>query len=157
MLKVIDRFYNLDINQLFDVYAEQISVKCFNDLHRAQQSIIDDWLLFFRDKGNCCCVWAPDSRYVTVLRLEPYVDGMLITCLETAPQHRSRGYAEALLVSVKEHLRKCCCHKIYAHIHKANNASLSVHKKAGFAVISDFAHLVDGTVSCRYYTLIAEF
>ena len=156
MLEIIRNMRDLNFSALKNVYSanEEILGK-----HNASpQERIDaeqafyQYLreVFFRDPRSLYAVWNCDGRYAAALRVEPYRDGLLITALETAPTLRERGYASALLAAI---LRSAEDQKIYAHIAKGNRASLRVHEKCGFVVISDSAVMLDGSFTSAYYTL----
>ena len=152
MLKIINRYQDLDSNKLLAVYEES----CPNTKYYAVQAFLDDWMLFLQDKENVCCLWELDGAVVTCLRIEPYNDGALITCLETPPQFRRKGFAFQLMQAVCEHLFTEGYRCIYAHILKRNEPSMKLHEKLGFLVCADSAKLVDGTVSQRYNTWVLK-
>lgn len=112
---------------------------------------------FFRQPGAIYAVWAPDGVYKAALRLEPYRDGLLLEALETAPEARRQGYATVLIRKVMSYLQPLKWTCIYSHIHKRNIASLNVHKKCGFQIISDSATYIDGTVTQSSFTLRYDF
>ena len=109
--------------------------------------------VFFRTPGAVCCIWEESGRYVSALRLEPYKDGQLLAALETAPDCRRQGYGEALIRAVQQHLGSG---KLYSHVDKRNTASLRIHEKCGFLVISDCAVYISGSVDYRCCTLVYE-
>ena len=82
--------------------------------------------------------------------------GILMTCLESAPERRRKGIAQALLRSVFELLRQQGCRFVYVHINKKNRPSLALHNKLGFRVIADSARLADGTVSQDFFTMKSD-
>lgn len=109
--------------------------------------------VFFRTPGAVCCIWEESGRYVSALRLESYKDGQLLAALETAPNCRRQGYGEALIRAVQQHLGSG---KLYSHVDKRNTASLRIHEKCGFRVISDCAVYISGSVDYRCCTLVYE-
>ena len=106
--------------------------------------------VFFKTDGAFYAVLEQDGQYVSALRLEPYRDGLLLEALETAPDHRRKGYATVLVRDVLEHTGNI---KIYSHVGKRNFASLRTHESCGFRIVSDFAVYADGSVNQRCYTL----
>ena len=152
MLKIVNRFCDLDIDRILLVYEEQFSGRS----KLTKDDFCEDWMLFFRDKHNVCCIWETEATFKACLRIEPYRDGALITCLETAPQDRGPGHATALINAVKDYLKQQNCSAMYVHILENNKVSMHTHRKAGFTKYSDVAHLVDGTISQRYCTLICN-
>ncbi len=104
---------------------------------------------FFLTPGAAYYLWQAEGCYVSALRLEPYKDGLLLEALETRPEFRRRGYAEALLRAVQLRVPG----KIYSHIHKKNAPSLAVHEKCGFRRICERAAYIDGSVNDRACTM----
>lgn len=150
MLKIVESLRNLDYQQLLTVYQEQLAMSAARG---GERSFYEDLSLFLSEGGHFCCLWVPQGRYTACVRVEPYRDGFLLTCLETAPLCRRQGFAFDLLTSVLRHLSRQGCKCVYVHVKKRNIPSVSLHKKAGFYIIADYAHLVDGTVSQNYVTL----
>ena len=109
--------------------------------------------VFFRTSGAVYAIWEAQGSYVSVLRLEPYRDGLLLEALETAPPSRRQGYAEKLIRAVQEQFSN---QRIYSHVSKKNAASLQVHEKCGFRRISEYAAYIDGSVNQRACTLCWE-
>lgn len=108
--------------------------------------------VFFRTPGAVCALWEENGRYVSALRLEPYRDGLLLEALETAPDHRKKGYAAALITAVQGWLREQGPVHLYSHIGKRNDASRRTHEKCGFQRISDHAVYISGSVDHRCAT-----
>ena len=138
------RYFDVDPQQLYDIYVESIQT-----VYGDNSMFMEDLSLFLDEPGACLSVWETQGNAVAALRTEPYMDGYLISCLETAPECRRKGYAEKLvtaLFSVQPGV-------YYAHVDKRNKASLAIHKKLGFTVISDHAVHVDGSVFSNSYTM----
>lgn len=104
---------------------------------------------FFTTSGAAYAFWEVNGKYVSALRLEPYRDGLLLEALETAPDERRKGYAEALLCAVLDRVGD---KKVYSHVHKQNVPSLRIHEKCGFLRIQEFAAYIDGSVNGRCCT-----
>lgn len=159
MLRIFHEARELDFEKLCAVYRESILQKadktypeeeCAAALHRAEadfEAYIRE--VFFRLDGAFYSVWEEGGQYLSALRMEPHRDGYLLTSLETAPDHRRRGYAEKLILEVTAFVGKT----VYAHVHKKNTASMALHHKCGFQQILDYAVFLDGTVSQRAWTL----
>lgn len=109
---------------------------------------------FFRVRGALCCLWMVDGIYVSLLRLEPWRDGLLLTGLETLPEKRNCGYAGDLLTAVQAYLKAQGAVRLYSHIDKRNGVSIHVHEKCGFCKIADTATLLDGTITARMGTYL---
>lgn len=161
MLQIIRSFYQLHMEQLFAVYAESIRISArehypheteYNQIMRSQQDVEEYARQFFSVPGSFYALWLQQEQPVSVLRMEPYRDGYLLTGLETHPGHRGRGNATLLLSAVLEHLQKEAPKPVYSHVHKRNLRSLAVHQKCGFTPIHDHAVFLDGSVSHNSYT-----
>lgn len=108
---------------------------------------------FFATEGAFYAIWAEKGNYVSALRLEPYQDGLLLEALETAPDHRRKGYAAALIRAVQDLPE---VEKIYAHVHKKNTPSLRTHESCGFRRVLEHAVYIDGSVRTNSCTLCYE-
>ena len=155
MLKIYNDFIGLNISGLLDLYQESMKMAAKQEgisLRQAEDSFID-YLRndFFSCRDSFYAVLTRENKYMSAVRMEPHLDGWLLSGLETHPEHRSAGNAEELINQVLLHV---CNGPVYVHVHKKNPASLAVHKKCGFEVISDYGKLLDGTVSREYCTLI---
>ena len=160
MLVVMKSMRELKFSQLMGVYEESNrengeefypELPEGQQLLRAEQDFHQDLReCFFRTEGAMYAVWTEQGDYVSALRLEPYQDGLLLEALETAPNHRRKGYAAALIRAVLE-LPEIS--KVYAHVHKKNIASLRTHESCGFRRVLEHAVYIDGSVrtnSCTY-------
>ena len=158
MLCIAKKLRDLSFSALMEVYMESNREKAeleFSDLsieqgiyHVEQDLYHYLWEVFFRTPGSVYFLWQENGRYLSALRLEPYKDGLLLEALETAPEYRRKGYAEALL---REALSGNG--KIYSHVHKNNVPSLRIHEKLGFRRISETAAYIDGSVNDHCCTL----
>lgn len=150
MLLIADRVSKLSFSKLMGVYAES------NALNAEDQeiSILDveqgfyDYLRssFFAQENSFYGVWQEAGGYVSALRLEPFKDGFLLSGLETAPNHRRKGYARGLIAAVLQ-LDRLAGKPVYSHIHKSNKASQGVHQACGFVKILDRALYIDGSAN----------
>ncbi|MBE6959508.1 MAG: GNAT family N-acetyltransferase [Ruminococcaceae bacterium] len=160
MVLWVSAMKDLSFGQLMAVYEEsnrQNGQEFWPELPEGQQLLRAEqefyqYLreVFFRTEGAVYAFWSENDRYVSALRLEPYQDGLLLEALETAPDHRRKGYAAALIRAVLEQRENI---KIYAHIHKKNTPSLRTHESCGFRRILEHAVYIDGSVrsdSCTY-------
>lgn len=163
MLKIIKSMSELNTEQLMTVYKDtnqQIGQES-NPYASAYQQLLhgEEKMLsylrqdFFHQNGAFCAVWLCEGDYTSALRMERYLDGYLLTSLETAPQARRRGYANSLMMAVLEYLRASGCKVVYAHIEKRNTPSLCLHEKCGFERIAETASYIDGTVTLKSCTV----
>lgn len=165
MLKIVKSTRELDFYKLTRVYEQSIrndgalfypSLSPERQIICAEQDFYNYLNVFFSDNISFCALWHEDENYMSAMRMEPYRDGFLISGLETLPEARGRGYACKLLRTTVNYLINNGSSRVYSHVDKRNIPSLSVHKKAGFCIISDCARYVDGSVTHQSYTLCLE-
>lgn len=156
MLRMIRSMRELDFRALISVYCDNEEILGRHDQYPEKRLDAEQEFyrylkeVFFRTSGACYAVWEQDGRYLAALRLEPYRDGLLITALETVPEARGKGCATALLSAA---LQEFTNHIIYSHVRKDNFPSLRIHEKCGFTRVSDFAVMLNGSVTYSYCTL----
>ena len=143
-----DYLRDVDTVKLLTVYDESDD-SSYADLWDAANGFYEDLSLFYCCRGAFLSVLALAGRYVSAVRVEPYRDGYLLSCLVTAQNDRRKGYAALLLEKVMEKNPGI----YYAHVDRRNRASLELHRKLGFAVYLDYAVHVDGSVYANSYTL----
>lgn len=141
MIFFAKRVSDLDIEKLSHIYCTDSGFR--PDTFR--ENVYD----YFSMGIGGYAVMQVGEDYVSVARYEPYAEGFLISCLQTEEGFRRRGYAECLIRGVREELSK----PLYSHVEKRNHASIQLHNKCGFRLLSDTARLLDGTVTSRYVTL----
>ena len=155
MLKTVKTMKELDFTALMQIYLEGNEEKAaeYGDggLLLAEREFYD-YLhsVFFQTPGAFYCIWHEEGKAVSALRLEPYRDGWLLEALETAPEHRRKGYAKALMKAALDNIDG---KPVYSHVSKHNEASLRTHIACGFEKYLDYAVYVDGSVSPRAWTL----
>ena len=163
MLILAHNMRDFSFSKLMDVYIEGNMENAedqwpdlseWQKLLRAEQDF-HQYLteVFFRTSGAVYAIWEENGKYVSALRLEPYRDGLLLAALETASACRRRGYAEKLILAVRNHFAVT---KIYSHVNKRNLPSLRVHEKCGFGRILEYAVYLDGSVNQRCCTLCSD-
>lgn len=168
MLKIFREFRGIEFGKLMGVYAQsnQENAEVFYPGEEPGAAVLraeQDFLTYLREAFFCTdgafyAVWEEDGTYISALRLEPYKDGLLLEALETAPQHRQKGYAAALLKSVLTYLEALGGSSVYSHVGKRNIASLKTHDTCGFQRILEHAVYIDGSVhsnSCTYRYVIS--
>lgn len=164
MLVTVNKYRDLNMRQLMDICMESCCENGLRDypslsereqFFRAQADLYQYLQYdFFQSDDAFCAFWESEGRYVSTLRIEPYRDGVVLSALETAPSHRGRGYAKALVGAVLAFLQEHTALKIYSHIDRKNLASVAVHESCGFKKISDRAVYLDGSVSERADTYL---
>lgn len=162
MLIIARSLSELSFSKLMEVYQEGNLEKANEDNsglsgYSALQLVEQDLYqylreCFFTTPGAWYAVLEENGAYCSAVRCETYMDGVLISALETAPQERRKGYAERLLREIMPRMEG----KVYSHVSKKNVPSLGVHRKCGFRVIADQARYLDGSVDPRAYTLCFE-
>ena len=162
MLKIIDKLEDIRFSELMQVYREsnlENALAFYPDIDRnlALLNVEQDFYAYLRDcffktHNAVYAVWIMDGSYVSALRLEPYMDGILLEALETDPDHRGEGYAKRLIGAVLDQTKG----KVYSHVNKKNEASLRAHTACGFQKISDEARYIDGSTVTTSMTLCLE-
>lgn len=163
MLKIVKSIKDLAFAELMEVYREgnlENGQEHWPQLSEGQQLLLAEqdfyqYLreVFFTEKGAVYAIWEENGKYISALRLEPYKGGLLLEALETHPEHRRKGYGEALLTAVRQRVGNT---KIYSHVHKGNIPSLKIHEKCGFRRIMEYAVYIDGSYNHRCCTLCCE-
>ena len=163
MLYIAKNLREIDFRQLMEVYAEgnmKNAKEFWPDIPLGQGVIgaEQDFYQYLREcffptRDAIYALWVQEGKYVSALRLEPYQDGLLLAALETAPDHRRRGCAKALIQAV---LSEFSGKKIYSHVSKNYNPSLKTHEACGFQRILDHAVYADGSVLTTSCTLCRE-
>ena len=162
MIIIANSLSELSFSKLMEVYLEGNMEKAreehrdlseYAGLQLAEQDFYQYLReCFFTTPGTRYAVLEENGSYRSAVRWEPFMDGVLISALETAPSERRKGHAEKLLREVLLRVDA----KIYSHVSKKNTPSLAVHKKCGFRIIADRARYLDGSVNSRAYTLCFE-
>ena len=162
MLKVIRTMAELPFGKLMEIYVQSNQERGKHWPHESQErqlALAEQEMYgylrqcFFTRPGSCYFIWEAEERAVSAVRCESYADGLLLTALETAPDERGRGYATELLGAVLSYLKP---EKVYVHIHRDNQASLSVHLRCGFTKTKSGARMLDGSYSREYDTYWKE-
>ena len=157
MLIYINSCAQIEYSQLMAVYEQsnrENGAKQYPHMNPSEQLLQaeQDFYCYLNEalskQQATCAVWAPNGRYESVLRLEHYLDGLLITGLETAPDARRKGNATCLLRAVLDS-QECT---VYSHVDKQNEPSIRLHEACGFRRIKDHAVFLDGSVSFRAFT-----
>ena len=147
---------------LMEIYASFISEKGKAEypqypeniqILNAEQDLYD----YLRNVHLCqlkasVCFWRCGEELVSVLRLEAYNDGLLLSGLETAPGHRQKGYGKLLLQQACRDADEGCL-PIYSHVFSNNTVSMKLHLDCGFVVVEERAVLLDGSIHHDAVTL----
>lgn len=159
MVIMASRIRDISFSSLMEVYRQSNQENArhayFQEpkavgLRLAEEDFREYLKAFFRTPGAVCAIWIEAGRYVSALRLEPWRDGLLLTGLETAPEHRGKGYAQKLIRSALEYFPM---QKMYSHVRKDHFSSLRAHRRCGFEILSDCARFLDGSADHRAFTL----
>ena len=163
MLQIVTSLRELDFAGLMDIYIEGNRENGRENYPRESEPMqlllaeqdFHQYLreCFFSTPGAFYALWRQEGRAVSALRIEPYRDGLLLAALETAPEHRRKGYASALIRAV---LQKVGAVTVYSHVSKHNRASLKTHEACGFRKILNYAVYADGSVLQSSVTLCYE-
>lgn len=162
MLEFASTMSKISIAELKDIYCQQIAAqgrkyyghqKTNLQYLNAEQDFYEDLKQFLRIDGARYALWRTQGRCVAAMRLEPYLDGMLITDLETAPNERCKGYATQLLEAVRQEYSDT---DLYAHIACRNLQAVRVHQRCGFVKHLNYAIFVDGSAFADHCTYICK-
>lgn len=163
MVKFFNRFGSLPYSALLEIYEGSLESSgrelAPNASEYEQRFLAEQELYtflsdcFFKTPGAFYALWQEDGHFCSALRMEPYQDGFLLEALETAPRLRKRGFAEMLIretiIALPHGTRK-----VYSHIAKSNQASLTVHTRCGFQKILSYARGIDGSVLSDHVTML---
>ena len=166
MLKIATRITELSFHNLMYVYEDsnRLNAEDFythkdadDQLHQVHQDFYQYLSsVFFKQPDSYYALWIIEGRYTAASRMEPYRDGYLLCALETAPEARRKGYAEALVTAVLKQAGEKSHKKIYSHVAKSNTASIKLHQKCGFKLHKDYAVYSDGSVMHNHVTFLYE-
>lgn len=160
------KIQELDFSKLMEVYIEgniENGRELYPQLSAFEQMRLaeDDFYrylteVFFKQSDAVYFALTEGDRYISALRTELFLDGVLLQALETRPDMRRQGYAKMLMLDVLDHLKSAGCNKVYSHISKRNIPSLKTHIACGFTELLDYAAYVDGTVSANAVTMCLQ-
>ena len=145
--KLMTVYEESNLNNVNMLYPHMDKNAAIHVVEQAFYAYLKD--VFFKTKGACCAVLEENDQYCSIVRTEPYLDGVILTGLETAPKFRRMGYATRLYTELLKALPKA----VYVHVCKDNHASLLLHKKFGFSIVDRYALYLDGSRSEDAYTL----
>ena len=137
MVTIINDPAELKYSPLMALYAEDLCARAQTDypslsLNEGLMGAEQDFYaymtqVFLKTEGAYLALW---GNYEAALRMEPYLDGYLLTGLSTAPHCRRQGYATSLLNAVVQMLPSHA--QLYSHVEKQNAPSIAFHEKFGF-------------------------
>lgn len=156
MLKIFQKLHDLRFSKLADVYFDGVVESDSNRLTAEQEFYIYLRDVFFTNRNSFYAVWLEKDRYVAALRLEPYLDGLLLEGLQTVHAERSLGFATLLLSQTLDYLKDNGVCAVYSHVEKNNFPSMRVHEKCGFSICSDTATFIDGSFSTKAFTYLYQ-
>lgn len=113
---------------------------------------------FLEKDENRYYVLEIEGEWVSALRLTKIRDFYYLEALETAENHRKKGYAVQLIGEVSKLLKARGKVMIRDNVSKRNLPSLATHKKCGFVIEEENGtdHL-SGEQSDRVYGMILKF
>lgn len=148
-IEIVDSFDRIDGRKLMDLYAESNKENAeffypgLQDKSEALEKTEADYLNYLKNEffsvaGNLYVIYEADGIWLSALRLYRIKDGFYyLEALETHPDHRRKGYGSCLLDGLLNVLKEQGPFQICDCVGKQNHASLSVHKKCGFRIVSD--------------------
>lgn len=133
-------------------------LKDLTEAIKAEEENFVTYLRTFLEKDeNRYYVLEIEGAWVSALRLTKIRDFYYLEALETAPEHRRKGYGVELLKEVGRLLSTRGKVIIRDNVSKRNLPSLAIHKKCGFVIEEENGtdHL-SGEQSDRVYGMILE-
>ena len=106
---------------------------------------------FMNKDENTYYVWEANGEWVSALRITKLDGFYFMEALETAPEHRKKGYASELIKALIQKFKETGHFVIRSNVRKINSASLATHKKCGFVIEEE-----NGTNDCFYGMLYHE-
>lgn len=124
-------------------------------IREQEQGFVEFLKEFLAEERNQYFLWEDAGEWVSALRLTKLDGFYYLEALETAPEHRKKGYGAKLMQAVAEYLQKHGPVVIRDNVSKKNVPSLELHKKCGFIIEAEngIDHLA-GTQSDRVYGMI---
>lgn len=158
MIRIFRSLSEMCFSSLLAVYEDSFKHNSSSESKFLREQEFYQYLrsCFFTDYMAFYAVLEHMGDYLAALRIEPYKDGVLLEGLETAPEARMKGYATQLVQQTLAYLSDLHVKKVYSHVDKKNTASIRVHKKCGFSVVSDSAIYIDGSFTSGSYTYMLE-
>ena len=149
MLIPITHYNDLDARKLMDIYSESnykntdyfyTHIRDTNEAIRKVEENFLDYLKerFFKLDEPVYWVLEKDGMWVSALRVSKIQTALYyLEALETRPDKREKGYATLLLSGVVDSLKKRGPFLLCDCVSKQNSASLHVHQRCGFQIVSD--------------------
>lgn len=107
----------------------------YTEAIQAEEALFVDFLRsFMKKEQNRYYVLEIGGQWVSALRLTRIDDFFYLEALETAEEHRRKGYAARIINEVIALLRSRGTVIIRSNVDKENKASLATHRKCGFKV-----------------------
>lgn len=162
MLRIVRCMAELPFGNLMEIYAQsnrergmQLPGETVEQCMALAEQEFYGYLrqCFFTRPESRYFLWQVGGRAVSAVRCESYGDGVLLTALETDPNHRGNGYAKALLTEVLQYLD---ADYVYVHIQQNNAASVAVHLACGFEKIKSGARMLDGSYQPDHDTYLLK-
>ena len=162
MLIIARSLDQLDFPALMDVYAEgneenalefwpeKSPVERLRLAHKSFYEYLRDG--FYAQAQGTYYIYEESGAYLSALRLESFMDGMLLEALETRPDARWKGHAKKLIKAVQELLPAGT--RVYSHVAKSNTASIASHKACGFEAAYDYGLCADGEKYDHQFTFL---
>jgi len=168
MLKFDRRFNAEEGEKILRVYEEGIlenarelyeNTDYAEAIRRERKAFLSFFDKFLTLPGNSYWVLAEGGDWVSALRLSEVKPRVFyLEALESRPDKRRQGCALRLLEGVFENLKRQGPFRIGDCVHKKNAASLRIHEKAGFRIVSDEGiSYLDGSRSSWEYSLLYEW
>lgn len=149
MLIEVKKLSDKDAMLLMAIYKEsnKKNIPCFfpeiqseEEGLRLVEEKYSEWLRddFLKSKNTFCYVWEENHIWVSSLRFHCIESKMyFIEALETHPEYRRKGYAEKLINSIIDKLKRDGDFDIRSYTSISNEASRKTHNRCGFLTLKD--------------------
>lgn len=166
MVKIIEKYKEIDFDLLFEVYKnvpknriEEYYPNCnYEEGLKEYKFEYEDFIKdFLKRPSNFLAINIKDDIYVSAFRLiglDRKRTKFYLEALETHGSYLRKGYAKELIGESIKILNKDKNIKIESAIKKGNIASLETHKKCGFLIDKDYVIFEDGVVRKDCYTMV---
>ena len=151
MLLNVKELSQFESKKLMDVYEESNikNIKHFFPECRNQEEgkkKVEEGFLdyiqneFFKLENSSYYLWEENNISMSAMRFYKIGEGLyFLEALETHPSYRKNGYAQKLICSVIEELKKNGDFVLKSYVYPENIASLKTHKRCGFIEDNDMA------------------
>lgn len=162
MIIIAKKLEELDFSALMEIYAEgneENALKCWPEKYPEERTALarESYFEYLRDgfygeSHGTYYIYEEAGVYLAALRLECFMEGLLLEALETRPNARQKGFAKKLIKAVQALLPSGT--RVYSHVSKSNAASIAAHKACDFEIVCDYVVCDDGEKNDKQLTFL---